>query len=153
LTQACIAVMFSGLSYGITAGRTKAVFKQITITGTVTSTTGETLSGVSILFKGTTTGTTTDVDGKYSLTLADATGTLVFNYLGYETQEVDISGRTRIDVILKGAEKSLNEVVVIGYQTVQRKDVTGAISVISPQNQTGSPVVRLAKRYRAYLRA
>jgi len=105
----------------------------VTITGTVVSSTGETLPGVSILLKGTSTGTSTDVNGRFSLSLADATGTLVFTYIGYETQEIPLSGGTRLKVTMVGTDKSLNEVVVIGYQTVRRRDLTGAISVVNAQ--------------------
>jgi len=105
--------------------------QQVTVTGTVTSTTGETLPGVSIMLKGTTTGTTTDANGRFSISLPDANGILVFNYIGYESQEVALGGRTTLKVSLTGSDKSLNEVVVIGYQTVRKRDLTGAVSVIN----------------------
>lgn len=108
--------------------------QQVVVTGTVTSATEETLPGVSVQLKGTSIGTTTDINGKYSLTVPDAGGTLVFSYIGYETQEATINGRSRVNITLQGAEKSLNEVVVIGYQTVRRKDLTGAISVVNTED-------------------
>lgn len=110
--------------------------QQIVVTGTVTSATGETLPGVNVMLKGSTIGTTTDINGHYSLTLADGNGTLVFSYIGYETQEVQISNRSKVDAILKGTDKSLNEVVVIGYQTVRKKDLTGAVSLINTQESS-----------------
>ncbi|MFI5157371.1 MAG: TonB-dependent receptor [Sphingobacteriales bacterium] len=105
--------------------------QQVVISGTVTSTTGETLPGVSIMLKGTAIGTTTDANGRFSISLPDANGTLVFSYIGYESQEVALGGRTRLNVSLTGSDKSLNEVVVIGYQAVRKRDLTGAVSVIN----------------------
>lgn len=106
----------------------------VLVTGTITSSSGETLPGVSILLKGTSTGTTTDANGKYALSLPDANGTLVFTYLGYETQEIPLNGTIKVNVVMKASQQSLNEVVVIGYQTVRRRDLTGAVSVISQQD-------------------
>jgi len=83
------------------------------------------------MLKGTTTGTTTDANGRFSISLPDANGILVFNYIGYESQEIALGGRTTLKVSLTGSDKSLNEVVVIGYQTVRKKDLTGAVSVIN----------------------
>lgn len=105
--------------------------QSVLVTGVVTSSTGETLPGVSVQLKGTNSGTTTDINGKYSLNVPDGGGTLVFSYIGYDTQEATINGRSKVDIVLKGTDKSLNEVVVIGYQTVRRRDLTGAISVIN----------------------
>lgn len=106
----------------------------ITITGSVLDDTHTPLPGVNILLKGTSHGTVTDADGNYSLTIADeaGNGTLVFSFIGYTTAEEPINGRTTIDMILQSDVQSLSEVVVIGYQTVEKKDLTGAVSVVSP---------------------
>ena len=109
-------------------GGNKQVF---VVTGRVTAATGEALPGVSVRVKNSSTGSTTDVDGKYSLTLPDVNATLVFDYIGYASQEVAINGRAQVNVILAESNKSLNEVVVIGYQSVRKKDLTGAVSVIN----------------------
>lgn len=103
--------------------------QQTTVSGVVTSNTGETLPGVSILVKGTSSGTQTDVNGHYSI---NVTGniTLQFSYVGYNPQEVATSGRTKIDVQLTGNEKTLSEVVVLGYGTANKKDVTGAVATV-----------------------
>ncbi|SDD74148.1 TonB-linked outer membrane protein, SusC/RagA family [Mucilaginibacter pineti] len=103
----------------------------ITVRGVVTSSEGEVLPGVSVMVKGTSSGTTTDVNGKYSINLPNGDVTLVFNYIGYAPQEIAVNGQTQINVSLTGSNKSLNEVVVIGYQSVKKKDLTGAVAVIS----------------------
>ncbi len=86
--------------------------REVIIRGIVTDSKGVTLPGVSVKLKGTNTGSTTDTDGKYSISLPDGSGTLVFSYIGYTLQEVPIAGRTTIDVRLEEAETALSEVVV-----------------------------------------
>jgi TonB-linked SusC/RagA family outer membrane protein len=106
----------------------------ITITGRVLDETNTPLPGVNVVLKGTTNGTVTDSDGNYSLAIPDdaAGGTLMFSFIGYSTVEEVIAGRTTIDVTLKADVQALNEVVVIGYQTVEKRDLTGAVSTVSP---------------------
>lgn len=101
-----------------------------TLSGTVTDEAGATLPGVSILIKNTQRGTTTDQNGKYSLTLQDQDATLVFSYVGYEPREVSVLGLSRLDVSLKPDTKALGELVVIGYGVQNRRDVTGAVSTV-----------------------
>ncbi|MBN2175719.1 MAG: TonB-dependent receptor [Bacteroidales bacterium] len=108
-----------------------------TINGAVTtSDTKETLPGASIVIKGTTIGTITDINGNYSLKVAEGQDTLVFSYVGYETQEVDIKGRNLVNVELQIAKVSLEEVVVIGYGTVRKSDLTGSVSSIKADDIT-----------------
>ena len=112
-----------------------------TVSGTVTGNdTGETLPGVTVIYQGTSTGTSTDVNGRYSLNVPDAEGTLVFTSVGYETTEVPIQGRSTIDVTLEISLTSLEEIVVIGYGTQEKKDVTGSISSISSETLENQPV-------------
>ena len=111
----------------------KSSVQVFTVKGQVKDSTGATLPGVGILLKGTSTGVATDVNGNYSIDIPDGTGTLVFTYIGYATKEVNVNGQNRIDVILSATNNSLNEVVVIGYQAVKKKDLTGAVSIISAQ--------------------
>jgi TonB-dependent starch-binding outer membrane protein SusC len=92
------------------------------------------LPGVSIVVKGTATGTQTDGNGQYSITLPPGNTILVFSYIGYLAQEIDVAGRSSVDVLLAIDAAQLDELVVIGYQTVNRKDLTGATSVVSTQN-------------------
>jgi TonB-linked SusC/RagA family outer membrane protein len=104
----------------------------VTVTGRVTDESNSPLPGVNVVLKGTTNGTATDVDGVYTLSIPDeeSDGTLVFSFIGYMTLEEPINGRTTLDIVLKGDVQTLNEVVVIGYQTIEKKDLTGAVSIV-----------------------
>ncbi|MCQ6961185.1 TonB-dependent receptor [Mucilaginibacter aquariorum] len=102
----------------------------IKVSGTVTDEKGAPLPGVSVKVKGTNVGMVTDVNGKYALTVDDATATLEFTFLGFTKLEVPINARTEINVVLKEAQTALNEVVVIGYGTVRRSDLTGATASV-----------------------
>ncbi|MBC3540957.1 SusC/RagA family TonB-linked outer membrane protein [Rufibacter sediminis] len=103
-----------------------------TVSGRVISAQGEGLAGVTVLVKGTSNGASTDASGNYSLSLASGqeNGTLVFSYIGFISQEVPISGQATVNMTLQPDEQTLNEVVVIGYQTVRKEDLTGAVSVV-----------------------
>ncbi len=108
-----------------------ALAQNITVTGTVSDNTGEPLIGASVMAKGTTVGTATDIDGNYTLSVApDAV--LVFSYVGYNTQEVPVDGRSTVDVVLSENTVVLNEVVAIGYGVVKKSDATGSVAVIKP---------------------
>ncbi|SDP76460.1 TonB-linked outer membrane protein, SusC/RagA family [Mucilaginibacter sp. OK268] len=111
----------------------------IKISGTVTDEKGA-LPGVSVKLKGSTIGTVTDVKGNYSLTFSDSNGTLVFTSIGYVTQEIAINGQTKIDVQLKAESKGLNEVVVVGYGTQKKVNLTGAVSSVSGDDLKIRPV-------------
>jgi TonB-dependent starch-binding outer membrane protein SusC len=100
------------------------------VTGQVTNDKGEPLSGVSVMVKGTKTATTTDQDGKFSISL-DKEATLVFTYVGFITREIPVNDRQMIDIALLPANNSLGEVVVIGYGTQKRSEITGSISTVS----------------------
>lgn len=89
----------------------------ITVKGTIKDETGEPLSGVSIVVKGTTTGTISDLDGAYTITAPNSNSTLVFSFIGFHTQQIVVGGKTSIDVVLVEDAKALEEVVVVG--TVQ----------------------------------
>lgn len=103
---------------------------QRTITGTVTDTeNGETLIGANVLVKGTTSGTVTDFDGTYSIDVPEGATSLIFSYTGYATQTIALSASNVIDIKMSSGEL-LQEVVVIGYGTVKREDVTGAIQTV-----------------------
>ncbi|MCF2487983.1 TonB-dependent receptor [Dyadobacter sp. CY347] len=97
------------------------------------------LPGVSVLLKGTTTGTTTDADGRFMLATPSNTGTLVVSYIGYFTQEVEIGNRSTIDISMSADVKSLTEVVVTGYAAQRKKDITGAVTVINTKELTAVP--------------
>ncbi len=109
----------------------KSAFQEpATVTGRVTDASGTGLPGVTVLLKGTTTAAPTDAAGRYTLNVPDGSGTLVFSFIGYQTQEVPISNRTSIDVVLADDAKALEEVVVVGYGTQEKSDLTGAVSSV-----------------------
>ncbi len=113
------------------------------ITGTVTDETGGPLPGTNVIVKGTTNGTITDADGKYVLEVAEDATMLVFSFVGYLSEEVNIEGRSVIDVNLFLDITALQEVVVIGYGTVQKKDLTGAVASVDPKLVENQPAVRI----------
>jgi len=98
------------------------------IKGTVEDENGEPLIGVSIVVKGTTTGTVTDIDGTFSLAVPDPGATLVFTFIGFHTQEISLNGRTNLNITMMEDTQMLDDVVVVGYGTMRKSDVTGSIS-------------------------
>lgn len=102
-----------------------------TVTGTVSDATGSTLPGVSVQIKGTQRGTTTDGTGKYTLNSVADNVTLVFSFIGYTSQEVAVGNRSTVDVKLADDTKALEEVVVVGYGTAKRKDLTGSVAQVT----------------------
>lgn len=93
-----------------------AVAQQLQVQGKVTDATGEGLIGASVLVKGTTSGVITDIDGNYVLLNVNPDAILIFSYVGYQTQELNVSGRNKIDVVLHDDQQVLEEVVVVGYK-------------------------------------
>jgi len=110
-----------------------ALAQKITVTGTVTDGTGEPLIGASVIAQGTSTGAATDIDGNYTLSV-ESDATLVFSYVGMNTQTIPVNGRSRIDVQLQENSVMLKEVVAIGYGVVKKSDATGSIAVIKPDD-------------------
>jgi len=112
----------------------------LTVTGVVTEkTTGDPAIGVSVLVKGTTNGTITSVDGDFSLTNVPSNATLVFSYIGMLSQEIPVSGKTVINVLLEDDTQRLEEVVVIGYGTSKVKDLTSSITTIKTDEIMKTP--------------
>ncbi|MEP1035120.1 TonB-dependent receptor [Ekhidna sp.] len=111
---------------------------QRTVSGKVTDDTGETLPGVNVVIKGTTTGVTTDLDGSFRISVDDG-ATLIFSYVGFETQEIEVGARTTIDVTLGGATE-LQEVVVTGYQNQLKREVTGAVASVKADEIENLPM-------------
>lgn len=106
--------------------------QHLNVTGTVTEkSTGDPAIGVSVLVKGTTNGTVTDINGKYNLSNVPSNATLVFSYIGMTTVEEPVNGRTTIDVSLSEDVQALEEVVVIGYGTARKVDLTGSIGSVT----------------------
>lgn len=111
------------------------------VTGKVTDgDNGEPLVGVSVVIRGTTNGTITDFNGKYTLDVDQPDATLSFSFVGYINQEEIVANRSIIDVKLSPDLTQLSEVVVIGYGTANAKDVTGAVSKLSAENFNGTNV-------------
>src|SRR5690349_14865417 len=115
-------------------------FGQQIVTGKVFDGKGETLPGVSIKLKNTTTGSVTDVNGNFSIQVPDLNGTLVFAYIGYKSVEQSINSRTSINVTLEAESTALNEVVVVGFGTQKKVNLTGSVSTINSEQLTMRPV-------------
>jgi TonB-dependent starch-binding outer membrane protein SusC len=112
-----------------------------TVSGTVNDDTGSPIPGVNVLLKGTTTGTSTDADGKYSLGVSGSDAVLVFSFIGFTTQEVPVGTRTLVDVSLAADVQTLTELVVTGYGTEKKADIIGAVAVVNNKDlmATASP--------------
>ena len=117
----------------------------ITVSGTVTAQAdGGGLPGVNVLVKGSTMGTVTDVEGNYSINVPNENDTLVFSSIGYATQEVPVSGRSTLDMALTEDVQSLEEVVVVGFGTQKRANVTGAVSTVTGDVLEKRPIANTA---------
>lgn len=108
-----------------------ALAQKISVHGTVIDELGEALIGASVMEKGTTNGTATDLDGNYTLSV-NPNATLVFSYVGYDPVEVAVNGRTQVDVTMKENSTVLAETVVIGYGSVKKSDATGSVDMVLP---------------------
>jgi len=114
---------------------------QSTVTGTVTDKANAMpLPGVNVIIKGTSRGASTDFDGNYSLDVTDGE-TLVISYLGYTTQEIIFNGQSKIDISLAEDSAQLDEVLLIGYGTITRKDATGSIESVTAKDFTKGNIV------------
>ena len=111
----------------------QVVTQNKTVTGTIVDETGEPMIGVSVLVKGTTTGTVTDFDGKFSLSAAP-NSILVISYIGYQTQEIKVGNQNNLSIALKPDNQVLDEVVVVGYGTVKKRDLTGAVASVKSED-------------------
>src|SRR5690606_31920477 len=122
------------LSFGLVKGQT--------VTGTVSDQSGP-LPGANVLVKGTTNGTQTDFDGNYSLDNVQSNATLVFSYIGYKRVEVPLNGRTTVDINMEEDASELEEVVLIGYGTQRRSDLTGAVGSVNEEKLRERPATSL----------
>lgn len=130
--RAILCMLCAAISLNLSA-------QTITVTGNVKDTTGEPIIGASVLEKGTSNGAITDFDGNFKLNLS-SNSTLVFSYIGMKPQEIAVKGKTRIDVILQDDAQALDEVVVIGYGTVQKRDLTGSVASVNAKQLEAVPV-------------
>lgn len=129
------------VGFAILFAQTIASAQSVRIAGKVVSgADGEPIPGVTVLLKGTSLGTSTEVDGNYTLEVPDRNGTLIFSFIGYMNKEVAIDGRSSIDVELTDDMQNLGEVVVIGYGTVKKSDLTGSVVSVRDKDLTAIPV-------------
>lgn len=119
--------------------------QNVTVSGVITDESGETLIGVNIQVKGTTHGSITDLDGNYAIQVAGAQSVLVFSYVGYATQEITVGTQRTVNVTLRSDSQSLEEVVVVGYGTQKKVNMTGAVSSVDIAKLTESrPITALS---------
>ena len=136
ITLLCLLVTM--ISFSISA-------QNVTVKGTVKDKTGETVIGASVVQKGNTgNGTITDIDGNFTLSVPNNT-TLIISYVGMKTQEVALKGKKQINVVLEDDAQALDEVVVIGYGTAKKKDLTGAVSTVKGSDLAKVPVTNAAE--------
>ncbi len=119
------------------------IMAQFTVTGTVIDATDQLgIPGATVIEKGTSNGTITDIDGSFSLTISSENDTLQFSYIGYETLEIPVMGRSNVNIEMRSEFTELDEVVVIGYGVQKKKVVTGAISTVEAEDIQKIPVLR-----------
>lgn len=118
--------------------------QEITVKGKITDDAKAPMPGVTIVVKGTTIGTVTDIDGAYSLTVGDPNVTLVISFVGMKTQEIALDGKTSLNVVLEQETTDLDEVVVVGYGTQTKQSVVAAITTISSDDIVRSPAANLS---------
>ncbi|MBT2161260.1 SusC/RagA family TonB-linked outer membrane protein [Zobellia barbeyronii] len=126
--------------------------QSVTVTGTVISADdSQALPGVNVVVKGTTTGSVTDFDGNYSIVAPNANSILVFTYIGFTAQEVAVGGKSQIDVTMTEDAALLDEVVVVGYGTQIKRQVTGAVSTIQANELADIPVSQVTQKIQGRL--
>ena len=140
-TNCCFAIVF--LLFLLMSNQMSA--QNITIEGIVKDPSGLTLPGVNIIEKGTKNSASTDFDGRYKIKLTNSKSVLVFSFIGFRPIEVATTGKTKVDVVLTEESNALNEVVVIGYGSVKRSNLTGAVSTISGSDLKKVPVANVAE--------
>lgn len=120
------------------------------ITGTITDESGETIIGANVSVKGTTTGTVTNLDGEYSIE-AKNSDVLQISYIGYDSQEIPVNNRSAINIVMKENTQALDEVVVIGYGSVKKSNMTSAVSKITDEAVSGRPIPTLGEAFQGQL--
>ncbi|HTE29389.1 MAG TPA: TonB-dependent receptor [Chryseolinea sp.] len=128
------------LNHSVSSTNGEMWLAAITVTGTVYDEKSQPLPGVNVLEKGTTNGIVTDATGKFSISLADENSILIFSFIGYTSQEVAVAGKSEITISLVPDVKSLDEVVVVGYGTMKKRDVIGSVSSIKSEELNQLPV-------------
>lgn len=114
-----------------------------TVSGKVTDNAGFPLPGVTVIIKGSTSGTVTDVNGQYSLSNVAASATLIFSFVGMKSQEIAVMGKNSINIVLLEEDRRLDEVVVVGYGTMKKSDLTGSVGSVSAEKLAARGTTRL----------
>lgn len=121
----------------------------ITVTGVITDESNQPLPGVNVIVKGTTNGATSDANGAYTISVPDEKTVLIFSFIGYQTREITVGTQTVINVSMQTDIQSLQEVVVIGYGQVERKDLTGSVAQVSNEQLQAVPVYNVEQALKA----
>ena len=143
-----LVLVFVATSIQVLAAKPFAAFN---VSGRVSDETGQPLPGVNILEKGTTNGTTTDSNGAYQMAVSDENSTLVFSFIGYTTQEIPIGNRAVIDIKLAPDTQSLTEVVVVGYGSQLKKEITGSVQTVTAKDLKDLPVSQVTQKLQGRL--
>ena len=138
-----IPLMFAWLFLLVPSQPVQAQEGGIEVSGKVTDQNGEPLPGVNVVIKGTTGGVVTDLDGNYTISAGSRSDTLVFSYIGHVAQQIEVGNRTFIDVVLEEEITELDQVVVIGYGTVKKRDLTGSVSSVTEEQIQRKPVTSI----------
>ena len=133
------------LSLVLCLGTAGLLLAQTTVKGVVTDPDGEPLMGAGVFVEGTTVGVVTGVDGDYTITVPSGSAKLVFSFIGFADQVVPVDGRTRIDVQMQEDSNFLDEVVVVGYATVKRRDLLGSVSSVGSDKLVEQPVTTVSQ--------
>jgi len=133
------------------AGQVSLLLPPIDITGSITDNNGNPLAGVSIMIKSSSVGTTTDGNGSFKLQVPDKTSVLVISYTGYVTREVVVGEQKNISLKLSLLEREMQDIVVVGYGTQRRGNITGAVSSVSAKDMEDMPVATLGQRLQGKL--
>ncbi len=120
--------------------------QQIRVFGKVTDSSGAPLPGVTVILKGTSKGTVTDIDGTYLFSTVPPDAVLVFSFVGMKTREVSVNGKNQIDMMLEEESIGLNEVIAVGYGTMKRSDLTGSVSSIRSEDLRERPATNLVEK-------
>lgn len=125
---------------------TNDILQTSEVRGKILDESGTGMPGVTVMVKGTSTGTATDVSGNYTINVPSGATTLVFSFIGYQTQEVDINNRSSINITMVPEAKELEEVVVTGYTSQAKRDIIGAVSVVDSEDLLATPAPNVAQQ-------
>ena len=141
----------SSLLLAFVISSTLAFAQTKTVTGTVVDDLGEPMIGVNVVVVGTTNGATTDIDGNFSIQNVADNATLRVTFIGYAEQQIKVAGKNKFNIVLAEDRNELEDVVVIGYGTVKRKDLTGAVASVSGDKLKANPVANVAQALQGQL--